>query len=162
MKRVVYLSLFILVVLPATVSADSAIFLNAFGETATAYLNDAFLLLGITADAYVANNVPKETASDIVNNVQKRVRVIRAKLQAVSRCRIADVDRQLIDLLDKAFACMDHQAWALAQYVEEKSPETGKRFEEQRSDCLQQLEKIAGFYSSLPPSAQVSEPLSTR
>lgn len=162
MKRVAYLSLLIMVVIPATASADSAVFLNAFGETATAYLNDAFLLLGITADAFVANSVEKKPATEIVTNVQKRVRVIRAKLQAVSRCRIAEVDRELIGLLDKAFACMDHQAWALAQYVEEKTPETAKRFEEQRNDCLQQLEKIAGFYSSLPPSGQVSEPLSTR
>lgn len=162
MKRVVYITLFIVVVIPATVNADSAVFLNAFGETATAYLNDAFLLLGVTADAYVANNVQKDTAGEIVANVQKRIRVIRAKLQAVSRCRIAEVDRQLIGLLDKAYACMDHQAWALAQYVDEKSPETAKRFEDQRNDCMQHLEKIASFYSSLPPSPQVSEPLSTR
>lgn len=162
MKRVFCISLLILVVIPTAEAADSAVFLNAFGETATAYLNDAFLLLGITADGYVANIVKEEAAAEIVTSVQKRVRVIRAKLQAVARCKIAEEDRQLINLLDKAYACMDHQAWALSQYVEEKSPQNANRFEEQRNDCLQHVDSIKRFYSSLPPRSQVSEPLSTR
>ena len=33
---------------------EKALFLNAFGETATAYLNDSFLLLGTTAEDYAA------------------------------------------------------------------------------------------------------------
>jgi hypothetical protein len=146
----------------AVASADPAVFLNAFGETATAYLNDSFLLLGTTADGFVADAIKKETALEIATNVQKRIRIVRAKLKAVSKAGIAKADRQLIGLLDDAYGCMDHQAWALTKYVRDKTPETAKRFEEQRNDCLQRLERVAQFYSTLPPAAQVKEPLSTR
>lgn len=147
------------VALPAS---DREIFLNAFGETATAYLNDSFLLLGTTADGYVAEIISKETAHDIAKNIQKRVRIIRAKLKTVAGSSIADVDKRLIELLDKAYACMDHQAWALNEYVTEKSPDSAKRFEEQRTKCLDRLNKIAELYSKLPPSPELPEPLSTR
>jgi hypothetical protein len=141
---------------------DQAVFLNAFGETATAYLNDSFLLLGTTADGFVADIIPKDTAMEIVRNVQKRVRVIRAKLKAVANTRISGVDRQLIGLLDHSYACMDHQAWALIQYLSDKSPDAARRFESQRTDCLNRLKKISEFYSTLPPSPELPEPLSTR
>ena len=163
MKRIVCLLILIsLLHPPISQGADEAVFLNAFGETATAYLNDSFLLLGTTADGFVADIIPKETALEIVKNVQKRVRVIRAKFQAVAASRISKADKQLIGLLDNAYGCMDHQAWALVQYVEDKNPETAKKFEDQRKECLERLRVIADFYARLPPSPELAEPLSTR
>jgi len=141
---------------------DRVLFLNAFGETATAYLNDSMLLLGTTADGFVADIIGKEQAMEIAKNVQKRVRVIRGKLKAIAGARISAVDKKLIELLDSSYGCMDHQAWALYQYVEDKSPDAARRFEAQRSGCLESLKKVADFYSTLPPSPEVAEPLSTR
>jgi hypothetical protein len=163
MKRIAGLLILILLLLPQTSQgADEAVFLNAFGETATAYLNDSFLLLGTTADGFVADIIPKKTALEIVQNVQKRVRVIRSKFKVISASRISKADKQLIGLLDNAYGCMDHQAWALIQYIQEKTPDTARRFEGQRKDCLSHMDKITAFYSTLPPSPEVAEPLSTR
>lgn len=159
---ILFFSLGLFIIAGPAQGSDQAVFLNAFGETATAYLNDSFLLLGTTADGFVANIVSKETANEIVKNVQKRVRVIRAKLKAVSNTRISDVDRRLIGLLEQSYACMDHQAWALMKYLAEKSPDSARRFESQRTDCLQKLKRVAEFYSTLPPSPELPEPLSTR
>lgn len=163
MKRIACLLILIsLLYPPISQGADEAVFLNAFGETATAYLNDSFLLLGTTADGFVADIIPKETALEIVKNVQKRVQVIRAKFQAVAASRISKADKQLIGLLDNAYGCMDHQAWALIQYIQEKTPDAARRFEGQRKDCLSHMDKISAFYSTLPPSPEVPKPLSTR
>ena len=163
MKRIVsLLGLMFILAPPIAFGSDRAVFLNAFGETATAYLNDSFLLLGTTADGLVADIISKDTALEIVRNVQKRVRVIRAKLKAVANTRLSDVDRRLIILLDQSYACMDHQSWALIQYVNDKSPDSAKRFESQRSNCLARLKKISEFYATLPPSPELPEPLSTR
>lgn len=163
MKRVTcLLSLCVFLFPPVAWSSDQAVFLNAFGETATAYLNDSFLLLGTSADGFVADIIPKDTALEIVRNVQKRVRIIRAKLKAVSNTKISDVDRQLIGLLDQSYACMDHQSWALMQYLNDKNPDSARRFESQRTDCLNKLKKISEFYSTLPPSPELPAPLSTR
>ncbi len=162
MKRIACIITILLVFSVTQASADPALFLNAFGETATAYLNDSFLLLGSTADGYVADILKKETALQIATNVQKRIRIIRAKLTAVSKSRIAEADKQLLNLLDRAYACMDHQAWTLISYINEKTPEAARRFEEQRTECLSRLEKISEFYATLPPSPQLPEPLSTR
>jgi hypothetical protein len=162
MKKLLWLSIALMVFCTPAAGSDAALFLNAFGETATAYLNDSFLLLGTTADGFVADIVQKETALEISSNVQKRVRIVRAKLKAVVKRKMADLDRQLLGLLDNAYACMDHQAWALTQYIQDKTPDSARRFEEQRTDCLKRLEKLAKFYSSLPPAAEFKEPLSTR
>ncbi len=163
MKKTLLFAAFVyLVTWPAILQADQTIYLNAFGETATAYLNDSFLLLGTTADGFVAEIMPKDTALEIARNVQKRVRLIRSKLKAVSNTKIADVDNQLIGLLDNAFACLDHQAWTLTQYIEDKSPDNARKFESQRTECLSRLKKISEFYMALPPSPEVPEPLSTR
>ncbi len=150
----------LLVMLPAATHADERLLLNAFGETATAYLNDAFLLLGTTADCYVADVIPKETATEIVANVQKRVQVIRAKCKAVTRVPMSGVDRDLLVLLDAAYACMDDQAWTLNRYVADKTPESAKRFEDKRKECLKRIEEVSTFYSKLPPLLEA--PLSTR
>lgn len=161
MKIVVFFSVIALMLSPVVADADPALFLNAFGETATAYINDSFLLLGTTADGFVAGIRQEESALQIANDVRKRVRIIRAKLRAVLKTRIAAEDKKLIQRLDDAYACMDHLAWALSQYVREKSPDTANRFEEQRKTCLQRLDKVAKFYSALPPP-EFREPLSTR
>lgn len=143
-------------------ASDEDLYLNAFGEAATAYLNDSFLLLGTIADGYVADIIKKDKAGEITKNVQKRVRIIRAKLKAVGEGPISEVDKKIIGLLDKAYACMDHQAWALLEFIHERSPDTRKRFDEQRSTCVERVHKIAEFYATLPPSPELPEPLSTR
>jgi len=161
-KRILILAMLLPVFGASGADADPALFLNAFGETATAYLNDSFLLLGTVADGNVADVIPKETALEIANDVQSRIRVVRGKLKAVSQAKIATSDKNLVVLLDEAFACLDHQAWALAQFVRDKSPENARRFGEQRTECLKRMDKVAQFYATLPPSAEVPEPLSTR
>jgi hypothetical protein len=161
MKITALLSLTALILLPAGAHADPALFLNAFGETATAYINDSFLLLGSTADGFVAGIRQEDIALKIADDVRKRVRIIRAKLKAVLKTRIAAEDKRLIERLDGAYACMDHLAWALNQYVREKSPDAANRFEEQRKTCLKRLDAVAKFYSALPPP-EFREPLSTR
>ena len=162
MKTLLYVSLLVIMASASSAAAEPEIFLNAFGETATAYVNDSFLLLGTIADGLVADIVPKETAVELVGNVQKRLRVVRSKLKAVSRQPIAVMDKQLIKLLDEAYGCMDQQAWTLLQYIQEKSLDTARRFEDQRNNCLQRLESVRKFYSTLPPSDEFPEPLSTR
>jgi hypothetical protein len=164
MKLVICSAIIFLIFLPCAVQAagDSQLFLSAFTEAASAYLNDSFLLLGTTADGLVAGILPKETVLEYTKNVQKRIRVIRAKLKAVSQRRITDLDRQLIGLLDKGYACMDHQAWALIRFTEERSTETAGNFEDQRKQCLECIKTVAGFYSALPPAPELPEPLSTR
>jgi hypothetical protein len=163
MKRILCLAIICaLFSLPAAAAGDSELFLSAFTEAATAYLNDCFLLLGTTADGFVAEILPKETALEYTKNVQKRIRIIRAKLKAVSQRRITDLDRQLIRLLDSGYACMDLQAWALIRFTEDKSTQTAKNFEDQRKQCLERIKTVAGFYSALPPAPELPEPLSTR
>lgn len=162
MKRVLLIVVLLSALCAPGAHADPTLFLNAFGETAMAYLNDAFLLLGTTADGFVADLIPKETALEITNNVQSRIRVVRGKLKPVSQSKIAATDRSFILMLDEAFACLDHQTWALSEFIRNKSPESARRFEEQRTECLNRMDKVAQFYAALPPSPEVPEPLSTR
>ncbi len=150
----------LLVVLPATTHADERLLLNAFGETATAYLNDAFLLIGTTADSFVAEVIPKDTALQIVTNVQKRVQLIRAKFRSTATIPMSDVDRNLFRLLDSAYASMDNWAWALQQYVKDMTPDASKRFKDRRIECLTKIEEVSSFYAKLPPF--VEPPRSTR
>ncbi len=153
----------IIIVVPSTVQAgDSELFLNAFGETATAYLNDAFLLLGTAADSFAGQILTKENAIEIPQNIQKRIRIIRAKLKVASQRPLSHTDRQLIGLLDNAYACMDHLAWALIRHVGENSTTTAQRFDDQRIECRERIKKIESYYSGLPASPELPEPLSTR
>jgi len=164
MKLILCSAMIFLMFLPVSVQAagDSELFLSAFTETATAYLNDSFLLLGMTADYSVSEILTKEAALEHTINVQKRIRVIRAKLKAVSQRRITDLDRQLIRLLDNGYACLDLQAWALVKHIEQKSTQTAKNFENQRTQCLERIKTLKSFYSALPPALEFPEPLSTR
>jgi hypothetical protein len=164
MKRILCSAMIFLMFLPVTVQAagDADLFLSAFTETATAYLYDSFLLLGITADHLVSEILTKEAALEHATNVQKRIRVIRAKLKAVSQRRISDLDRQLIRLLENGYACMDLQAWALVKHIEQRSAQTAKNFEDQRTQCWQRIKALKSFYSALPPALEFPEPLSTR
>jgi len=153
-----------LVFLPCAVQAagDAELFLGAFTETATACLNDSFIMLGMTADYLVSEILPKETALEHTINIQKRMRVIRAKLKAVSQRHITDLDRQLLRLLENGYACMDLQAWALVKLIEERSTQTAKNFENQRTQCWERIKILKNFYSTLPPAPELPEPLSTR
>lgn len=136
--------------------------INAFGETATAYLNDSFLLLGTTADGYVSDVIPKDTALEISRNVQRRIRIIRAKIKIIDSSQMSLIDRKLLNLLDNSFLCMDHQAWALMRYVQDKVPENARKFESHRADCLGRIRKLADFYSEFPAPPELPAPLSTR
>jgi len=163
MRKVIWLYAALFLLAPSILLAsDRTLFLNAFGETATAYLNDSFLLLGTTADGFVAEIIPRETALEIAKNTQKHVRVIHAKLKAVAGSRMSAVDTQLIGLLDEAYTCLYHHAWALIAYITDKNSDTAKRFEEQRTTCLDRIKNIGRFYSTLPPSPELPAPLSTR
>jgi hypothetical protein len=164
MKLILCSAMIFLMFLPVTAQAagDAELFLGAFTETAAAYLNDSFLLLGITADYLVSEILTKEAALENTINVQKRIRVIRAKLKAVSHRRITDLDRQLIRLLENGYACMDLQAWALAKHIEQRSAQTAKNFENQRTQCWERIKDLKSFYSALPPALEFPEPLSTR
>lgn len=154
--------LMVLTIQSAALATDRALLLNAFGETSAAYANDAYLLLGTTADAFVADIVERKNALEIVSNVQNRVRIIRAKIKSVSAISMADLDKQFLELVDRTLACLDHQAWALTQYINEKNPDTAQKFVEQRKECMDKIERIRQFYTELPPPGQVAEPLSTR
>lgn len=143
-------------------AVDRTALINAFGETATAYLNDSFLLLGTTADGFVSDVVPKDTALEISRNVQRRIRIIRAKIKIVDSPQLTFIDKKLLSLLDNSFLCMDHQAWALIRYVQDRVPENAKRFESHRAECLERIRKLADFYSEFPAPPELPAPLSTR
>lgn len=72
------------------------------------------------------------------------------------------IDKKLLNLLDDAFLCMDHQAWALMKYMKDKLPENAKKFESYRTDCLNRIKKLAEFYSEFPAPPELPAPLSTR
>lgn len=163
MRRIFCWLMVIIILIPSAIQAgDAELFLNAFGETATAYLNDSFLLLATIGDHFAAQVVSKEAASEIAHNVQKRVRIIRAKLRVASQRPLSHPDRQLIGLLDRAYACMDHLAWALMVHIGEKSTASAQRFENQRVECLERIKKIRSYDSGQEPYPELPEPLSTR
>jgi hypothetical protein len=147
---------------PNATSADPHVCLNAFRETAVAYMNDAFLLLGTGADAFTADVIPKEQAVNMTANVQNRLRIIRAKFKAVAATELSGDDRRLLLLVDDAYACMDREAWALLQHLRSKSRDSAKRFDDIRRECLQKIEQVAAFMGDRPAAPKVQEPLSTR
>lgn len=141
---------------------DKTVYLNAFTETSTAYLNDAFLLMGSTADNLMNESVSPDAAFEFVANVQRRIRIVRAKIKLVLLTHIRPLDGKLLALLDNSYACLDQQAWALMAYIKEHSPSAAKRFDERRAECLTRIQTVAAFYASLPPAPELPEPLSTR
>ena len=155
-SRVLAAVAMVLMIQSAAHATDRALLLNAFGETSAAYANDAYLLLGTTADAFVADIIERKNALEIVTNVQNRVRIIRAKIKSVSAINMAALDKQFLELVDRVLACLDHQAWALTQYINEKNPDTAQKFVEQRKDCMDKIERIRQFYTELPPTGSSS------
>ena len=95
----------------------------------------AFFCLGLPRTASVRNST-KRNGSRTHRNIQKRMRVIRAKLKAVSQRRITDLDRQLIRLLDNGYACMDLQAWALIRLMEKQIHANRQEFREPEDPML--------------------------
>ncbi len=164
MKLIACSIIMFLAFLPCSVQAagDAELFLGAFTQAATAYLNDCFLLLRTTADESVSEILPRETALERTKNIQKRIRIIRAKIKAVSQRRMTDLDRQLIRLLDNGYGCVDLLAWALIKHIQEHTVQTAKNFDDQRLQCRDRIETLGGFYSALPPAPELPEPLSTR
>jgi hypothetical protein len=160
--RIVWAILCAFILWTGEARAETSLYLNAFGETAAAYVNEAYLLIGTVADGYTADITGKETALEMARTLHKRIRLVRGKVKAVSTTRVADVDARLLKLLDNTYGCLDHQASALIRFIEEKSPDTARKFEAQRTDCLDRLKKLADFYSALPPSPEAAEPLITR
>ncbi|MDD3471843.1 MAG: hypothetical protein PHS86_03585 [Syntrophaceae bacterium] len=163
MKRLkVFTVIFLVCVASQSYALEQGVLINAFGETATAYLNDSFLLIGTTADGFVADIIQKDTALEITKNVQRRLRIIRAKIKMIDSPKLSLMDKKLISLLNDSFLCMDHQAWALMRYIQEKVPENAKKFESHRSECLGRIKKVAEFYSEFPTPVELPAPLSTR
>lgn len=141
---------------------EKTIYLNAFADSSTAHLNDAFLLLGSIADGLMTETLSPETALDMAANIQRRIRIVRAKVRLALLTHIKPLDRKLLTLLENSYACLDQQGWALMTYIREYTPSTAKRFEERRSECLSRIKSVAAFYAGLPPAPELPEPLSTR
>ncbi|MGC9028050.1 MAG: hypothetical protein ACP5LD_00105 [Desulfomonilaceae bacterium] len=144
-------------------AADSNnIYLNAFIETSSAYLNDAFLLMGAVSDAVMTEHLSAEAAAETIANVQKRLRIVRAKINAAQLTRVRLSEKKLLSLLDRSYACLDQQAWALLAFLKDHTPASAKRFEGQRTECLERIQRVSAFYAGLPPAPELPEPLSTR
>lgn len=141
---------------------EKNIHLNAFLETASAYLNDAFLLIGGTADDVMMQSSSPEAAGATITNVQKRLRKVRAKMKAILLTRVGLTEKRLLSLLDRSYACLDQEAWALLAFIKDNTPTSAKRFEGLRTECLERIQMISSFYAGLPPAPEVPEPLSTR
>lgn len=164
-KKVLYCALFLAFLNSISyVNADDGkkVYLNAFLETSTAYLNDAFLLIGAISDTVMTESARRDVAAETIDGVQRRVRIIRAKIKAVLMTRVNIPERKLLSLLDGAYACLDHQAWALITFFKDSAPESAKRFELLRLECLEKIESISNFYAGLPRAPELPEPLSTR
>jgi hypothetical protein len=138
------------------------IYLNAFLETSSAYLNDAFLLVGAVSDSVMTEHLSPETAAETITNVQKRLRIVRAKINAVMLTRVGLAEKKLLSLLDRSYACLDQQTWALLTFLKDNAPASAKRFEGLRMECLERIQGVSSFYAGLPPAPELPEPLSTR
>jgi len=143
-------------------AADQSALTNAFAQTATAYANDSFLLLGMVGDQFVAGSLDGGAAAQTVTGVQKRIRVIRAKINLVLSWANSDQDRKWLQVLDNVYICLDRQAWAARKFVDDRSPASAKRFETFRNECLDKIRNLSQFYESLANSEELPAPLSTR
>jgi hypothetical protein len=163
MKLIPGFLIFIFLISPVkSFAANDQVFVNAFAEAAVAYANDSFLLLGTIGDAFAGTIIPNENAIETVQKVQKRIRVIRARLREVSNAGLSYNEKRFTAMLDGSYACMDHLAWYLIQYIKQKTPENSQKFENQRTACLEKLKTISNFQSTLPRAPELAEPLSTR
>ncbi|MCX5872655.1 MAG: hypothetical protein NTY51_05375 [Deltaproteobacteria bacterium] len=146
----------------SSLSADQSILIDAFAQTATAYANDSFLLLGVVGDQFVTGTYDKDSAAQDVRNIQKRIRIIRAKINLVTGSINSKPDKKWLKVLDSVYICLDQQAWAMTKYIDDKSPSNARRFESIRSECLVKIKNLAQFYGSLGASDELPAPLSTR
>ncbi len=158
------LQIFVFLLLASSANADQGkkIYLNAFLETSTAYLNDAFILVGVISDSVMTEGASPDVAAEIVSNLQRRLRTVRAKIRGVLLTKVSLAEKQLLSLLDKSYACLDHQTWSLLIFLKDNAPESAKRFETFRSECLERIQAISDFYAGLPRTPELPEPLSTR
>ncbi len=138
------------------------VYLNAFLETSSAYLNDAFLLVGAVSDAVMIEHLSPEIAAETITNVQKRLRRVRGKINAVLLTRVGLSEKKLLSLLDRSYACLDQQTWALLTFLKDHTPASAKRFEGLRAECLERIQGLSAFYAGLPSAPELPEPLSTR
>lgn len=164
-KKMLFCALFLaLLIFASCANADDAkkVYLNAFIETSTAYLNDAFVLVGAISDSFMTESTPTEAATATITNLQRRLRIVRAKIKGILLTRVGLTERKLLSLLDSSYACLDQQTWSLLTFFKENTPASAKRFEGLRIECLEKVQAVSTFYTSLPPAPELPEPLSTR
>lgn len=142
--------------------SDESALIEAFSQTATAYANETFLLLGMVGDQFVSGIFSQEAAMRTVVNVQKRIRKIRSKINLALGMARTERDRKWLKMLDGIFICLDQQAWAMSKYVNEKIPARAKHFDELRNNCIEKLNLLEQYHSSFWSSEELPAPLSTR
>ena len=141
---------------------DEAAVIEAFSQAATAYANDSFLLLGMVGDQFVSGIFSQESSISTVAGVQKRIRIIRSKINLTRGMAKTERDRKWLKMLNGIYICLDQQAWAMSKYVNEKTPANAKRFDDLRNNCLEKLNLLEQYHASLGFSKELPAPLSTR
>jgi len=163
MNRVSFFIVAIVIAMTAhSAFADQQTLTDAFAQTATAYANDSFLLLGMVGDEFVTGALDKSSAAQTVANIQKRIRMIRAKINLVVASMNLGNERKWLKILDSVYTSLDQQAWAMTRYIDDKTPANAKRFDAIRGECLEKIGNLAQFYASAGASVELPAPLSTR
>ncbi|MFH0959941.1 MAG: hypothetical protein V1897_14705 [Pseudomonadota bacterium] len=145
-----------------TPGSDKTAVIEAFSQTATAYANDSFLLLGMVGDQFVSGIFSKESAIRTVSGVQKRIRIIRSKINMARGIAKTEQEQKWLKMLDGIYVCLDQQAWTLSKYLHENIPVNAKRFDELRNNCIEKLNILEQYYASLGSPDELPAPLSTR
>ncbi len=163
MNRVSFSVLAIMITMMAhSAFADQQTLADAFAQTATAYANDSFLLLGMVGDEFVTGALDKSSAAQTVTNIQKRIRIIRAKINLVLASLNLGNERKWLKILDSVYTSLDQEAWAMNRYIDNKTPAHAQRFDAIRVECLQKIRDLSQFYASTVGSDELPAPLSTR
>ncbi len=157
-----FLVVFIIAMSVQSAFTDQQTLGDAFAQTATAYANDSFLLLGMVGDAFVTGALDKSSAVQTVANIQKRIRIIRAKINLVEAAMHSGNRSKWLKILDSVYTSLDQQAWAITKYIDDKTPVNAKRFNAIRNECLEKIKDLARFYASTGASVELPAPLSTR
>jgi hypothetical protein len=142
--------------------SDESALIEAFSQTATAYANETFLLLGMVGDQFVSGIFSQESAMRTVVSVQKRIRKIRSKINLALGMAKTERDRRWLKMLDGIYICLDQQAWAMSKYVNEKIPARAKHFDDLRNNCIEKLNFLEQYHASFGSSKELPAPLSTR